>query len=304
MTGRPQGALEASKLLRELLGSNADYRRIWQRHAKRSKGSLNQAAIGQVIGNYLWDCGERSDQDTSVPRALKDRVSRALNGSTLSRETLTWFVAAFQMSASDEENLYASLFGYTKNDHGVAHTLRTKRKLALRQKHRTVSLVERYFIDTSGASMRRHTYQTIRAAEDGVDRYFFNHEAGASAIEVVQGGRLGRRHSYGDGLLGVEILLTEPLFKEDTTALEYSAHFPNVSSGPVEVRRPAYARAENIDFAVQFLTGSAPRAAWWCAWDDHFGNRVWEESIEVRNGTIRQYIPYAEETVIGFRWEW
>jgi hypothetical protein len=76
------------------------------------------------------------------------------------------------------------------------------------------------------------------------------------------------------------------------------------ATGPVEVRRPAYARAENIDFAVQFLTGSAPRAAWWCAWDDHFGNRVWEESIEVRNGTIRQYIPYAEETVIGFRWEW
>src|SRR5690349_20258332 len=72
------GAVAA--LLRELLVGDERYRRQWQECSRRRSSSLNQAAVARVLALHLWDHGERSDTAVSLPRELKDRVSRALNG--------------------------------------------------------------------------------------------------------------------------------------------------------------------------------------------------------------------------------
>ena len=239
-------------LLRELLVSDPHYRRLWRRRVERDRTELSKAAVAKVIEDYLWDSGERSDNDIGLARQLKDRVSRALNGEGLSAETLGWFVAAFQMDEGDEARLWNVLEGKGGEAAGVSHTLRRRREMIRNQCHRTISLVERYSVDQHGSLMLRRTHHTIRAIEHGVDIYIFNHEPQASAIEVVHGGHLGNHYEYGGGLTSVEIILDRPLRKVESTVLEYLTFFTPRSAQLTEVRRAAFGRSENIDLAVEF----------------------------------------------------
>ena len=292
-------------LLRQLLVSDPRYRRLWRRRVARDRTDLSQSAVAKVIEGYLWDSGERSDEMTHLARQLKDRVSRALNGEALSAETLGWFIAAFRMNEGDESRLWEIFTGIESGIVGISHTLRRQREMIRRQCHRTVSLVERYSVDRYGSLLLRRTHHTIRAIEDGVDIYIFNHEPQASTIEVVHGGRLGNDYKYGGGLTSVEIILDKPLGKTESTVLEYRTHFAPGSTRLTEVRRAAFARSENVDLAVAFDELKTPQHAWWCAWDDHFdGTRVVETPTEINSGTIRRFLPYIEDTVVGFRWDW
>jgi hypothetical protein len=292
-------------LLCELLTSDPNYRRLWQRRVTRDHAVLSQAAVAKVLEEYLWDSGERSDSLTELARQLKDRVSRALNGEAISTETLRWFIAAFGMDKGDETLLWASHSGNQSEVDGVSHTLLRRREMIRRQRHRTISLVERYSVDRYGSLLLRRTHHAIRAVEDGVDIYIFNHEPQARAIEVVHGGELGNHYEYGGGLTSEEIILDRPLKRAESTVLEYRTYFAAHSARLTEVRRAIFARSENIDFAIDFSELRIPRQAWWCAWDDHFGGRiVLEESIDIRKGAIRKFLPHAEETIVGFRWNW
>lgn len=292
-------------LLRELLTYEPRYRRLWQRRVTRDHADLSQAAVAKVLEEYLWDSGERSDSTTELARQLKDRVSRALNGEVISTETLRWFIAAFDMDEGDEGLLWANHSGNRTEVDGVSHTLLRRREMVRRQCHRTVSLVERYLVDQYGSLLLRRTHHAIRAVEDGVDVYIFNHEPQARAIEVVHGGELGSHYEYGDGLTSEEIVLDRPLKRGESTVLEYRTHFTSRSAYLTEVRRAIFARSENIDFAVEFSEHRIPRNVWWCAWDDHIGGGiVREESVNIRKGAIRKFLPYAEEAIVGFRWDW
>jgi hypothetical protein len=260
--------------------------------------------VAKVMEEYLWDNGERSESITQLARQLKDRISRALNGEALSEETLRWFIGAFEMDEGDESLLWEIFTGRRGGSIGVSHTLRRRREMIHRQCHRTVSLVERYSFDRHGTLLSRRTHHAIRAIEDGVDIYIFNHEPQASAIDVIHGGHPGNHYQYGGGLTSVEIILDKPLAKAESTVLEYRTKFAP-RSALTEVRRAAFARSENIDLAVEFNERKIPRSAWWCVWDDHFnGSRIAENKVEIHNGIIRKYLSYIEDTVVGFRWEW
>ncbi|MFC9157281.1 hypothetical protein ACFTT0_20140 [Streptomyces bauhiniae] len=271
---------------------------------KRTQQDLHQAAVAEVIAHYLWDCGELSEDVPS--RSLKDRVSRALNGSVMSVETLRWFIEAFEMDDNHRKDLWETTC-FVENDleRGIAYTLRSRRPMAKPQRHRTVSLFERYSVGPTRSLAGRRTYHTIRAVEDGVDAYFLNYEPWASAIEVLQGGALGERCTYGNGLTGIDILLSERLREMQTTTLEYRVEFPSDCRNTTEVRRPAFARAENVDMAVEFVSAELPRKLWWCIWDDHLeGSAVREQELALQGRTARMATPFVEETVVGFRWEW
>jgi len=42
-----------------------------------------------------------------------------------------------------------------------------------------------------------------------------------------------------------------------------------------------------------------------CVWSDHVdGNPLREAPEAVREASIRRYVPFIEQTVVGFRWEW
>lgn len=290
-------------LLRTLLAEDLNYRRRWCVHAGRAPGLLNQSAVAKTIQLYLWDAGEFSDTD-ALARRMKDRISRVFNEKLITSQTLEWFIGAFEMSKADSDRLWAIFSGCFGSPSEIAHTLRDRREMIRRQRHRTANLVERYRVDRCGTLSTRRTTHTIRAVEDGVDVYVFNHESFARRVEVIYGGSIGRQHRYGGGLYCVEIHLERPLNKNDTIGLDYRTFFGPARTQVTEVRRAAFARVENLDLAVRF-EGAAPRLAWWCVWDDHLeGAPVEERPVELERGSIRQFIRSAEETVVGFRWTW
>ncbi|WP_254238517.1 hypothetical protein [Allokutzneria sp. A3M-2-11 16] len=291
-------------LLRDLLTHDPRYRRHWRTKAERRRSELSQAAVARVVESYLVDSGERGEFESAVARQLKDRVSRALTGTALSAQTLGWLIAAFNMDENDKDRLFEIFSGQENSRTGISHTLRRRRAMVRNQCHRTVSLFERYAIAMDGSLVGRRTLHTIRAVQDGVDIYIFNHEPQASCIKVIHGGRVGQSFAYGDGLSSAEIVLDKPLLKAETTALEYQANFIPGTVRPTEVRRAAFARSENVDLAIEF-EGRVPQAAWWCIWDDQIdGGRIWEERVNFQGNAVRQYVPFIEETVVGFRWEW
>ena len=306
MPSKPRDRSAATgALLRDLLSFDPRYRRLWRWRVTRDRSELSQAAVARVIEEYLWDSGERSENLSHLARQMKDRVSRALRGESLSAETLTWFIAAFRMDGGDKDRLWEIYAGRESKAFGISHTLRRHREMIRGQCHRTVSLVERYTVDQNGSLAFRRTHHTIRALEDGVDIYIFNHEPQASLIEVVHGGEIGRCYTYGGGLTSVEIILDKTLAAGETTVLEYRTFFRMLPISLTEVRRAAFGRCENVDFAVEFSSTRVPENAWWCAWDDHFGGtRVIEAPVDIHQAAIRRFVPYIEETVVGFRWEW
>lgn len=288
-------------LLSRLLAESPPYRAKWRALTSRVTGKLNQSAIAKVIEHYLWEQDPTGAERTA--RMLKDRVGRALTGQTLSFQTLTWFLEAFEMTDTDRTHLCEVYEGRHTPTSEIAHTLRSRREMIRGQRHRTINLVERYDVTDGRLNVRRVAH-TIRAIEDGVDIYLFNHEPEASRIEVAFGGQLGQSHEYGRGLRSVEIELDRPLQKDETAALEYCAVFDRRSAGLTEVRRAAFARAENVDMAVVF-TGRVPHRVWWCVWADHLdGSPVDEQSIELVNSATRRFVRSMENTVVGFRWEW
>ena len=294
------------RLLREYLTANSRYRRRWQAKARRVRASdVSQAAVAEVLAEYLWDIGERSDRQTSLARDLKDRVRRALSGITLSSETLEWFIGAFCLDDEDASRLWETFTGDVTPATGIKHTMTNSREMVRRQRHRTLSLFERYRIAADGSLLERHTWQTIGAKEDGVSGYLFNHEPYAQQVRIVHGGRLGEQFRYGHGLRSQDIILDHPLRRGETTSLEYVTGYPPGSDRICEVRRPARGRSENIDIAVEFHTARLPAAVYWCVWTDHLdGAPIREERVALNDAIARRFVPFVEQAVVGFRWLW
>jgi len=283
------------------------YRRSWQRFVSRQSApeGLSQAAVSQVLALHLWESGERAETDTDLPRTLRHRVRRALSGEKLTGETLTWFIDAFGMSDEDRQRLWRAFAGGSKIDGGIVDTIEKPRGLARPQMHRTVTLFERYNFDATGSLVSRHTMHVIRAAEADIECYLFNHEPFAERVEVLMGGSLGRRYHYGGGLVSDEIVLERPLSRHNTISMEYLTYYPPAWR-PTEVRRAVRGRCENVDMAVLFGTEHRPVRIDFCAWADHYdGVPVLREQVEPDDrGYAHWFVPFAEQTVLGFEWQW
>lgn len=309
MTGdsRPESAARTAGHLRQLLLTRLEYRRRWQEQAERRRsGDISKAGVAKVIALHLWGSGERDDSETALARNLKDRVRRALDGEAITPQTLTWFVEAFGMDSRDEQTLWATFAVDQQAATGVSHTMITERRLALRQRHRTITLFERYTIGADRSFLVRHTLQTIMALEDGVDVYPFDHESATERVEVVYGGSLGKRYLYADGLRMDAIMLERTLKRGETVSLEYLTTYRQGDYRAHELRRSARGRSENIDIAVAFDARSLPCAVYWAVWPDQLtGTPVSEEPMPLDDrNSVRRFIPFIEETTVGFRWDW
>ncbi|MFD7028749.1 hypothetical protein ACFWAR_12020 [Streptomyces sp. NPDC059917] len=304
----PTHAGATAAVLRQLLLQRVEYRDRWTPLARRSgpTAGVSQAAVAEVIALHLWETGERPDTDRALPRALKDRVQRALNGEVLSPQTLDWFIGAFRMTPADSAVLRGERFqDPARRDPPLINTLRDEQRLPLRQRHRTVSVFERRSIGLGGYPVRHRTTQAIIACEDGVDSFPHRLCPGASEVAVQRGGRVTARHERDWSTPVLEITLPRPLRQGQVASLEYDVRF-DPGDPAVEYRRVAHARAENVDIVVEFDPGRPPRKLWWAVWDDHSGGRVlFEEPVDFDDTTaVHRFLPSLENAAAGFRWTW
>lgn len=103
------GCPRTAAVLTEILLGDLRCRRRWLRHTKRLGGRQpNQAGVAWVLALTLWERGEIAESRRTLPRSLKDRVSRALNGRLVSASTLALFVDAFELTEVQEHQLYAA----------------------------------------------------------------------------------------------------------------------------------------------------------------------------------------------------
>lgn len=125
-TGSPVAWPRTAAVLREILLGDLTCRRRWQRHAQRSGAQVpNQAGVAWVLALTLWDRGDVAESRRTLPRSLKDRVSRALSGQLVSPSTLALFVEAFDMSEEQERGLYAAWEEDARGSSGSAGDART-----------------------------------------------------------------------------------------------------------------------------------------------------------------------------------
>jgi hypothetical protein len=189
---------------------------------------------------------------------------------------------------------------------GVSQTLSNRPSLAIPQRHRTVALFERYTIDSDHSFIERHTMHVIMALEDNVKTYVYNHDPAAEEIEVIHGGEVGSHFIYGEGLHGVELILERVLSRGESLSIDYRSIYPKGIYQGTEVRRPAYGRSQNIDIALKFDASRLPKRLTWAVWDDQVHGHIVEQEPVYLNehSTVHRFVPFIEETVVGFRWEW
>lgn len=293
---------DTSRKLRELL-LEPDYAHLWQaRIGRRQAHALHQSGICQVIADYLWNNGLHPVDDEALPRKLKDRVHRALGGSSLSLATLRWFTEAFTMSPEDTAALL-KLAGCPASRDAVIGAAIVKPGVLPPRRHRTVSLREFHRVGPDGLPESHRTVHVIRA-DDYLDRYPYIFDTDAASVRVACGGRCGEPYALEDGLFAVDILLAEPLLPGQTIAMECETTFWYRTPPPPEFRRAASGRIENVDLRVQFHQLRLPSRVWWSEWPALDATPAVSEPVELdAEKSVRRALPAIERRVVGFRWE-
>lgn len=135
--------------------------------------------VCDVLAKHLWQTGD-ADEDADLPRRLKDRVSRALSGSALSNETLSWFIGAFDMNDLHRAELWALLSGGDP-----ARVVVVSREDAMPEAHasrphyQTISLHEFHTVGIDGLPVTHRALHVIRALED-VHSYSYRSDTDAA----------------------------------------------------------------------------------------------------------------------------
>ncbi len=294
---------DTSRQLRELL-LDPRYACLWQaRIGRRQAHALHQSGICQVIAEYLWANGLQPSDHEALPRKLKDRVYRALAGSSLSLATLRWFIEAFEMTPDDAATLLRLAGSADAGDTLIGGRAVVRAGVLPPRRHRTVSLRDCHRIGPDGLPESHRTVQVIRAEEE-LDRYPCVFDTDAACFRVVKGGRCGEPYALGDGLFAIDILLDEPLAPGETTAVEYETTFWYRTPPPPEFRRAAVDRLTDVDLRVQFHHLRLPRRVWCSEWPTLDAPPARSESLRLdADKAVQRSFPTLERTVVGFRWE-
>jgi hypothetical protein len=242
-------------------------RRLWLRHAIVGPADgVNQRAVAAVLAGYLADRGERPDS-LDLPRRLKDRVNRALSGSSLSAETLRWFIEAFELDPDQESALFQAWLGSGDTDHGAVDD--QLEDGVDDDGHRTLHLQEWHRLGPDGIPSVHETVQTIQATGETLEGYLYRFDRKEVVVDGLHGGRAGPVHQVDEGLHGVWITFPTPLSKGDTATLRYRTRFAFESPPPPRFRRASRRRIDQVLVIVEFHPARMPRRVRWCQWDGY-----------------------------------
>ena len=129
----------------------------------------------------------------------------------------------------------------------------------------------------------------------------------ALTVEVGQGfsGLAGPFYQPLAELFVVDMLLAEPLAAGETATLEYSTSFHYAAAPPPEFRRVVQSFVENLDIRVEFHPAKLPGDVVWAIWDGMDGPIAESEHVSLdRQFAVHRYLRLAEQTTVGFHWDW
>lgn len=302
------GIQEAADHLTRLLASPGRYRRQWERVSGTSVGprEIHLPAVCEVLADWLIDQGELSDRDPSPKRRVRDRVRRALSGEVLTLPTVRAFAGAFDFDVGDLERLEALLSGSSRVRVLSGRYSGSPAVAAHRRRYRTISLHEHHYVNAQRLPYRHRTSQVIEATEDGVAAHRYIFDSAALTVDVLHGGTVGGEIlTIGDGLYGVDIELTRPLHRGETTTLVYETRFSYPEPPPPEFRRAGVNRVENLDLLVQFDPASPPSRVYFASWPALDSEPENQTPMHLEpDGSVHAFLAGLEHAIAGFHWEW
>lgn len=298
---------ETAEYLHHLLERPGVYRSAWARRAERRVAAgINQAAVAQVLAEYLWDSGEVDEHDIHLPRRLKDQVSRAFAGKVLPARVLRLFIDAFDITDTDAQALWSRLLG---NAGGALSIVRPNAERAPQPPSRGYQVIMLHDFHRVGADhvpVEHRTLQGIRATER-LERYRFAFDTSAAAVEVIHGGVASPVYrTEHTGLYAVDILLRHPLEPGETASLEYRTVFAYPEPPEPIMRRVALRRMNNVEINVQFDPHAHPGHVSWCVWEDQFADEPLSTTPVAldEDGRVHRFLEVLEGYGAGFAWEW
>lgn len=302
---------EAASYLTGLLTAPGPYRRRWERTSLASVGpdQVHLPAVCAVLADYLIDAGEISESDPRRPpatRRIKDRVRRALSGEVLTPSTVRAFAAAFDFDPGDQERVEALLSGSSRI-RVLTGTYSGLPEVTAHRQHRTISLHEHHYVNAAHMPYRHRTTQVIEATEDGMAALRYLFDSSAVTVDVLHGGSVdGSVSVVGDGLFGLDIMLTRPLYKGETASLDYETRFSYPEPPAPEFRRAGLARViENVDIVVEFDPATPPRQVFFSTWGALDAPPATDSPMDLESdGSVHVYLARLDHAIAGFRWVW
>lgn len=289
---------ELSRLLREETG----YRQQWLRHVVRDRGGdLNMLAIAKQLFQHAGYDGPDTDH-----LALKDRVRRALNGTSISAETLRLFLAAFAMGHADAARLW-ELYDPAALRHDVIRGSLPDRSLGTQTSRTTISLIDEHIIGPDRFPSTHLTTEIIESNVDGFDSLPLFADTDEVELEVEAGGSVERQQSLDSGFPAkILVRLDHPLDRGQRALVRYRFAFRYTDLPDPIFSRAARHALNNLFISVQFHPDAVPRNVHWRVWSD-YGHRkiLHEEPVDPgANLRVTRHLSLIQDAIAGFQWDW
>ncbi len=297
------GVRQAGQYLRELL-QHDPYRNRWARYGARRERDVHQVAVAKVLADFL----HRRDEDEVEYLQLTRRVSRALRGEVLSRQTLGLFIRAFDIDEEHAAILWRQWQG-AELARVVTGELPPLAAAGGRDlpAYRTILLHEFHYLGPDGRPRRHRTLRDIRSLVDGLDSYRYSYDTSELTLDRVIGGTASPPYQRAASIWAVDITLSRTLRQGEAHSLEFESRFSY--AGPVEpcFRRVAHERLENVAIRVQFDPGRLPHYVWWTEWQDYRAPDavvLRREPLALDNEhAVYHRLDVLDRAVAGFSWE-
>jgi hypothetical protein len=312
------GQRAAGEYLRQLLLKPGPYRDAWQSRVARPRdGVINQLAVAEVLAGQQHVGRGQPGVSQMLPYQVRDVVSGALFGGTITAETLQAFIAAFGFSEEDAARLRRLLAGSSRirvmsGTHALPALAAPDLAAAIgRVQHQTLSIHDHVWVAADGRIDRARHLQVIEAIGEGLDRIPFICDTNVLTMEAGQGcnGLIGEVRRIGPDVFAAQMSLARTLDAGETLTFEYwlSYRYPGDHSDPAErqYRRGVLRQVDNLDMRIEFHPDNLPTEIWWARWDGGDGSVLQREAVSVDSQhSVHRYVRSVEKTVVGFYWNW
>ncbi len=303
MPAREQVA-QACAYLRMLLLRPGEYRTLWERRLDQpSPATISYPAVAEVLAGAACPNGDGPGTD-----ALTALSRQALEGDTLTPETLDLFVTAFGFSDRHARRLRDLLNGSDTVRVISGHaTLPPDLYRGGPAGYDTLALHELHVLGPDGLPAEHQTIQVIKAADGVLESFPYRFDTDELVVEVIRGGHVGDRiYRITDSLYCVDIVLARPLALGETALMQLRTTFFYKYPPPPEFRRGVMRATRDLTIWLRFHPNRVPARVFQARWDRIDQARIIERHEVELDGELSVHSRYdsLEQAIVGFYWEW